>query len=150
MGKQTKETVQGARITTPSIIIGLDPGKWATGFCEIHMDPTMHVVRASRLSNEELWDRLRDTEPGNLVVCEGFRLYKWSAQDLVGSDFMEIRNIGRIEEICTQTLATLWIIPAAAHKQAVSDDFLRLVGAWSRNEHTMDGIRAATYGYLRW
>lgn len=148
MGQE--ESVQGPTIRKPEIIIGLDPGKHLTGYAEAHFSPSTHVVKATRMGNEVLWARLRLLEKGSLIVCEGFRLYKWAARDLIGSDLLEVRNIGHIEEINAMSGSTLWLIPAAAHKKVISSEFLMQTGAWSKNEHTQDALTAMWYGILRW
>lgn len=145
-----QESVQGPRIRYPEIIIGLDPGKHLTGFAEAQFEPATHILKAARLENPVLWNRLRLLGRGSLVVCEGFRLYKWAAHDLVGSDFLEVRNIGRIEEIVESVGATLWLIPAAAHKKVISAEFLTKTGAWSRNNHVQDALTVMWYGILKW
>lgn len=129
------------------LVMGIDPGRRVSGMVVLSLTPTVSVRRAARLPNDHVCNLLWAL-PLVSVSMEGFRLYPWVAMDKRWDDLLEVKMIGRVEEICRVRQIQLDVAFPSEIKRVIEDPILRLLGTWSRNPHVMDAFRVFWYTSL--
>lgn len=125
----------------PDLIVGLDPGRHQTGTVIIRLNPTIGVVRAGRMDNNQLCDLLWTLDGLTIVGMEDFQLRPSAMISLRWNPLREVRLIGAVEEICRKRQVRLIHVTPAQAKKLITNERLKRLGTWSRNAHVSDAFR---------
>jgi len=121
------------------VIAGIDPGRRQSGFVLVRTLPALGIVSGGRTKNDRVCDQLWELNL-EAIVMENYRLYPWMAKTMIWNDLLEVRMIGRIQEIARRRGIKLVEITPSQGKR-IKDRDLKALGTWSHCNHTMDAFR---------